>query len=419
MVSSSGWETDEPEGPEFGGRTYRVLVVPDMTALARPDPALGLRLPPLQVERALLVPPTGPERPQPCGVFDAGDAPVLLGQCFSGAPDDPSTVFPEPRAPEEALAGTHLFGGVLPGHFGHILCEGLSRLWALDHCGPVDGVVFFARPFDKTRRVARGFAALAEILGLPPVRIVTVPTRVGRLILGEQGLGAGEMMSGRPESRAYLRRRFSGVAAEGAGRRLYITRSGLAARRGRLFDEAGLEVLFEAAGYEVVRPEERPLRDQIAMLRGASHVVGADGTPFHLLGFSAAESCRAAVIMRRSAPVYDQICHSLSVFTGQPPLMLDETRAAFSGRIRGNANTLYLEPSRRAMRTALVAAGFLPAETPDWPELDETRRAAECAALAREIGTAVTQVSVPERQIIRTGTPEKAPDIEHEGVALC
>ena len=345
------------------------------------------------VPDALLVPPSGPERPQPCGVFDADGAPVPESQCFSESASVPATVFPAVAAATERLEGRWLFGGVLSGHFGHMLCEATARLWALDRLAGVQGIVFFARPFDKSRRVAKGFAPLAELMGLPPVRVVTQPSVCDDLVIPEQGFGAGDLLGARPEVRAFLRGRLADVAPDGAAR-LYITRSGQPARRGAILDEPGLEALFAAAGYHVIRPEDHDLARQVAMFRAATHVVATEGSPLHLLSFAAPEACRVAVIRRRDAPSFEQICDSLERFLGAHVLRLADFTSISAAEGSRNPNLTFFEPARPALRDALVKQGFLPDSTPDWPDLNEPARQAAVLQLQEAIGQPLRQVSV-------------------------
>ncbi|MDH2327701.1 glycosyltransferase 61 family protein [Cereibacter sp. SYSU M97828] len=352
-----------------------------------PDLPLGTRW--RIVPDALIVPPAGPERPQPCGVFDADGMPVPESLCFSESATVPATVFPPAMPATERLEGRWLFGGVLSGHFGHMLCEGTARLWALDRVD-VRGVVFFARPFDKARRVAKGFAPLAALLGLPPVRIVTQPSVCDALVLPEQGFGAGELLGARPEMRAFLRGRLTGVAPGGAAR-IYITRSGQPARRGAILDEPGLEALFAAAGYTVIRPEDHDLARQVAMFRAATHVVATEGSPLHLLSFAATGACRVAVIRRRDAPSFEHICGSLERFLGTPVLRLTGLSGISAVEGSRNPNLTFLEPARPALRDALLRHGFLPEDTPDWPDLDDAGRQTAIEDLQEAIGQPLRQ----------------------------
>ena len=358
------------------------------------DPTLPLAGRCRIVAEAVLVPPMGPERPQPCGAF-ADEGFLADSLCFGGSALVPVTCAPDPAQAVQRLDGTWLFGGVISGHFGHMLCEATGRLWALDG-QEVAGIVFFARPFDKLRQVQKAFAQLADLLGLPRVLVLDLPVRVERLLLAEQGLGSGELLNGRPELRAFLRNRLARVAPEGAVRRFYITRSGQPARRGRVLDEEGLEPLFAAAGYEVIRPEDFRLARQVAMFRAASHVVATEGSPLHLLSFAAPEGCNVAVIQRRRSPVFDQICDSLHWFLGKAPLRLTEIASVHAPKKLRNANLIYLEPSRPALRAGLVAGGFLSATTPDWPDLTPEARAAAVARLAAETEQRLRPVAVED-----------------------
>lgn len=361
------------------------------------DPTLPLAGRWQMVADAVLVPPAGPERPQVCGAFDAAGVAVPGSLCHGGSASVPVTALPAaPLPPAFRLEGTWAFGGVISGHFGHMLCEATGRLWALDEVEKVTGIVFFARPFDKARQVQRAFAQLAGLLDLPMVTVLSEPAAVARLVVAEQGLGSGELLNGRPEARAFLRDRLAAVEPDGAGRRFYITRSGQPARRGMVLDEPGLEALFAAAGYEILRPEDHPLAAQVAMFRAASHVVATEGSPLHLLSFAAPEGCQVAVIQRRRSPTFGHICDSLQAFLGAAPLRLTDITSVHAPKKARNPNLVYLEPSRPAMRAALGAAGFLPATTPDWPDLTPEACAAAVARLSAETEQRLRPVAVED-----------------------
>lgn len=357
------------------------------------DPMLSLAGRVQEVAGAFLVPPAGPERPQQCGVFADG-VPLEEGLCYGGSASDPVNRHPEPRAATRHLAGTYLFGGILSGHFGHMLCEGTGRLWALHGRADVAGVLFFARPFDKVRQCGKMFAQMAALLGLPPVTVLEAPVTVDRLILPEQGLGSGELLNGRPEARAFLRDRLARVAPDGQGRKFYITRTGQPARRGMIVGEASLEALFAAQGYEVIRPEDHKMARQVAMFRGASHVAGTEGSPFHLLAMAAQQGCKVALIQRRRSVTFGQICQHLETFIGGSVTRIDKVSGIFAPRKFRNANLIYLEPSRPAMWTALAEAGFVGGEP--WVDLTDNERRAALAWLEAETEQTLRPVAVED-----------------------
>ena len=357
------------------------------------DPMLPLAGRVTEVSGALLVPPDGPEKPQPCGVF-LGSAPLEDSLCFGGHADRAINVFPQPRPAVRHLAGRYLFGGILSGHFGHMLVEGTGRLWALHGRTDVDGIVFFARPFDKARQCGKMFAQMAAALGLPKVLVLEEPTSVDHLVLAEQGLGSGELMLGRPEARAFLRDRLAQVAPEGAGRRFYITRTGQPARRGMILGEASLETGFAQQGYEVIRPEEFKLARQVAMFRGASHVVGTEGSPFHLLAMAAQQGCKVAVIQRRRSPTFEQICQHLEVFIGGTVVRLQAISSVHAPKKARNPNLIYLEPNRPAIWADLAAAGFVGGSP--WHDMTADERRAALGRLEAEIEKPLRPMAVED-----------------------
>jgi hypothetical protein len=68
-------------------------------------------------------------------------------------------------------------------------------------------------------------------------------------------------------------------------RRLFLSRGGLRPHQ-RHVNRAELWPLLARRGFEEIRPETLPLREQVALLRGASHVVAEDGSAAHLMAFA-------------------------------------------------------------------------------------------------------------------------------------
>ena len=158
--------------------------------------------------------------------------------------------------------------------------------------------------------------------------------------------------------------------------------------------EIAVGLLFAAAGYEVIRPEDHKMRAQVAMFRGASHVVGTEGSPFHLLSMAAQDGCKVAVIQRRRSPAFGQICDHLERFIGGKVLRLDQTVSVHAGKKGRNPNLIYLEPSRPAMFAALAEAGFVTG-TP-WPEMTAEERRAALARIETELETRLRPMAVEE-----------------------
>jgi Glycosyltransferase 61 len=353
------------------------------------DLHLSLRGRVTEIPGALLVPAAVRGIPKPCGVFSDG-RPVEMSVCYGGKAGDPITVFPEPREAKRHLAGTWLFGGVLWDHFGHMLCEGTARLWALEGRRDIAGVLYFPQPADNARVCAKGFAAMAGLLGLPEVTVLEEPVTVDVLVVPEQGFGSGDLMLGRPETRSFLRNRLSRGRGGGRTRRLYLSRSGQPRRRGMILGEAGLEALFAAQGYEVVQPERMSLAAQLEMYQDASHVVGTEGSAFHLLALAGPTGCNVAVIKRRDSPLYAQICDQLETFLQTKAVRLETVLQAHAPKRFRDPNFIFLEMSRTAMWQSLQSHGFVAGEP--WAEMDEDERQTAKAWLQDGIGKRIVRV---------------------------
>jgi hypothetical protein len=251
-------------------------------------------------------------------------------------------------------------------------------------------VLFFPQPADNARVCAKGFAPFAKELDLPAVTVLEDPVTVDLLLVPEQGLGSGDLMMGRPEARAYLRDRLSRSRTEGRGRRLFLSRSGQPRRRGMILGEQALEQLFATEGYEIVHPERLGLKAQMEMYHEASHVVGTEGSAFHLLALAGQTGCNVAVIKRRDSALFGLICDQLETFLLTSVVRIDEVLQAFAPKKYRDPNFVYLELSRAAMWKNLKSRGFVTGGP--WPELDDDERGSAKAWLQEGIGKRIALV---------------------------
>lgn len=206
----------------------------------------------------------------------------------------------------KVLAGRHLYAGHLRGHFGHFLVESTARLWGIPHLGnQIDGIVYYPYGAKTSNSTAVGIAAhyreIFEILGIGgQVNVVSSPTQVETLYVPELGFGWGERYAGSAQYRAFFRNRMSDAVEAEGGKRLYISRSGLAAQRGGILGEEVIEENLARQGYEVFRPEKHSLREQMARYKAAEQIVALDGSALHLAAYLMKPGGRVGVILRRS-----------------------------------------------------------------------------------------------------------------------
>jgi capsular polysaccharide biosynthesis protein len=189
-----------------------------------------------------------------------------------------------------------------PGHFGHVITEPLSRLWAwpeLRRQWPdLKAIVSLPRAARKSPSFAVQLFAAA---GVPTQDLVAVnrPVRVDELV------GATPMASMpnyiHPDIAALWRRigdRLAERAADGERPdRIFITRPDGSLRP--CHNRAAVEDRFRAAGFTVIRPETLPLPEQVQLFRRASVVAGFGGSGMFNLMFRTRPT--TAIIVRPSS----------------------------------------------------------------------------------------------------------------------
>lgn len=230
------------------------------------------------------------------------------------------------RLPIEAhLKGTYLYGGIARDHFGHFLVESTPRLWALTAETPqIDGIVFTRLPQSPQTKLSNAaLNLLKEIAPDVPLELASVATRVDRLVLAEPGFGHGDLIAGTQEYHAFMRACFEN-ARPGPHRKVYLSRANYAGIGRCVENEPALIAHLEAAGYHIAAPERMSLPAQASLFKGATHIVGGDGSAFHFAPMVIAATTQAAIFMRRNRPeVLDLLARQMRAFCGVSPVLID------------------------------------------------------------------------------------------------
>lgn len=205
---------------------------------------------------------------------------------------------PAERSSIKYLAGPVLFAGVLKPHFGHFYAESIGRLWALEKLGDEIPLLYLYRGSDKVMnaRANNDFFRALEIRN--PIVLVHEPMQLGQLWnamdLMRPLLGEGIY----PRLRSWILSR----APDGAslfGHDLYVSRSGLKDAAGHLLGEEFIENGMQSEGYQIFRPEEHSLSEQIAAYRGARRIVLSESGSLHMMSIFADPRAKVAIIRRR------------------------------------------------------------------------------------------------------------------------
>ena len=240
----------------------------------------------------------------------------------------------------EKLPGQYIFGGYVRNHFGHFLVECLAPIWTIDHAPkPLDGIIFLPyhaasnTPQQTVDILTKHAGIWLGGLGVDlPVKVITKPTQVDCLTVGENAFGFGGKFSGSSFFRDFIRKRnilSPSHLAKSPRRKVYISRSRLGLRKAHLVGEEYLERTFEAAGYEIYWPEKNSIAEQMKMYQTASTIVAVEGSALHLPPFSCPEGCRFAIISRRSTEekILNEFGTQIEAFVGTKPFVTFDVAA--------------------------------------------------------------------------------------------
>ncbi|MCT8159465.1 glycosyltransferase family 61 protein [Pseudoruegeria sp. SHC-113] len=365
----------------------------------------ALLLPGVEVIENAVVVPWGPERKRgiarPAGVFYPDGTLCDAATCLRsfGRPTTLPTGFPDASEIAETIPGTHLFAGLAYGHFGHALCESLGRLWYLDQPNvQIAGLYFFPKAKkSRPRNALSGVLPLLKALKVrkPPMASNT-PLRFERLVVPPQGFGVHEMIAGAPEFRAFVRNRLKAGTATGAGRKIYISRSRLYSKRGRILQEQLIEERLVAEGYEIFHPQAHDITEQLATYRAADSIISTDNSALHLAAFVMPKGARVALLIRRPGDIYKDFVLQLSRFAETEPVIVDcGTNYWALEAERVSFNEVYTGVDFPAMGRALAEAGFI--KNGAWPEADARVVEDQIAGYAQGLGGPVVEVFPPAR----------------------
>lgn len=257
------------------------------------------------IPQALLAPPRAEDRAglvDRCGVFDSYDQIIPRAQTTGQFGNLTLPVDPPARDGQPYRKGTWLFAGSAYGHFGHALVFSMARLWALDQLETApDGIVFFARGGTSGGAPQGTLANLLELFSIEvPAHLIDNPEIVETLHVPTQEFSTDTRVTGSDAFRAFVRDRLcAGPIPKGANR-LYISRSGLSARKAGVFFADQLDHWMASEGYCVFHPQNHRLTEQVAAYRTADHIVAEDGSALHLAAMVARPEARFAIIATRS-----------------------------------------------------------------------------------------------------------------------
>ena len=337
---------------------------------APPDPSGGWSHEIRTLDAAVVMAPKTPQKFTPSGVIAADGTDMPEAALWHG-PKRAHEPFEMPETVAEEIPGTWVWGGTLWSYFAHFIVESSSRLWALDHIERPDGLLFVHRRQSQDEGLSRFQQAFLGALGIDlPVRVVSDSARVERLIVPGQGFGLGAISAGTPLFHDFMHARFGRDVAPEGGARLYISRSLLGPKRGKLIGEERIEEELARQGYEIFHPQKHDMRTQLARYKAATHVVAAEGSALHVFAFIGRPDQKVALIPRRRSGATKHIVSHLAHFTGSDPTVLKVLREVWQPHWSKRKRLSIGEVDMGLLQTQLLAAGFID-DGPEWAPLDQ------------------------------------------------
>ena len=326
------------------------------------------------------------------GLFDGYGRFLPEGHCwrYDHSPITMEPVPPTDMGEPERLEGRWLFGGLFYGHFGHFLCESTARLWALEHVGPITGIVFYPKQqLTHERRHYRHqlpfFAAMGLTEDKITFRVPQKPVLIEELAIPEPAFGIERMIEARPNYRSYMGATLGrDIAPEGA-EDLYISRSRLPSKRGSVLMEDVIEQRMEAAGYTVFHPQLHDITEQIAAYKAARRIVSLDASSLHLAAMLVGSETKVAIINRGPSNNIQDYVSQFTRWQGHAPTRIEAVSGFYypeGKRVKKRETHATLDLPE--VGRALVADGFLPEGT-EWSEPSAATLDAAVAAMSERL----------------------------------
>lgn len=358
---------------------------------ANTDPTL------LFIDNAIIIPPNfnaGGRATNTAGVFESDGTPIISAVSFSyGRPRHSPADF-SVHEDAQYIPGTHIFGGVFFGHFGHFITESTGRLWALDDPRVnTTSVVYIPKAGPMPANAIKTQTELLLALGITAdVKVVDGPTRIERLIVPRQEFGLQpDLISGSDRFVNFARAAAQRVQPMGP-EKVYLSRRGLGLDRGTILGEALLEQWLASEGYEIWLPHKSTKEEQVAKYRAAKKIISVDCSPLHLLAYVARPDQKIAIIKRRSMNAVNDIVAHIRSFGDSEISVIDHILANYvSEKAPRVGRSSWGEVDYRKIGDELAALGMI-SSSKNWRTLTETERDLQISSIEDGVGNSFVRV---------------------------
>jgi hypothetical protein len=176
---------------------------------------------------------------------------------------------------------TVVYGGFLFNHFGHFIVECLSRIWwYIENCGCGYKFVFISDDEDIGKSP---FTEYFLLLGLDEKDMIFLkePAQFFSVIIPDQ---TTYILDGFKEKAMLVYNAIRDSVTPSKSEYIYFTRTKLPSNS--CINEEYFENYYRAIGYEIIAPEQLPVKEQVSIMAGAKKIVCVSGSLHHHILFA-------------------------------------------------------------------------------------------------------------------------------------
>ena len=189
---------------------------------------------------------------------------------------------------------TVIFFGPFVSHWGHFLCDQISRLWYILDNPTKYKIAYCGWNWGAPNTELWGnFLEFFLLLGVREEQLINVcePTKFERIIIPDNSFipkDGGVEGYYTLEYKAIINKVISNVICNNiqVPDKVYFTRTRFAGASDKEYGEKEFETIFRSNGYEIVSPEELSLSSQIQYFQNCKYMVALSGTITHNLLFA-------------------------------------------------------------------------------------------------------------------------------------
>lgn len=234
------------------------------------------------------------------------------------------------------LNGTYVYGGILPSHFGHLLSEGIHRLYSAHH--HKHKIILLPDTEDYNLDT---FHKILKLWKIPKEKItlITNLVEIEELIVPEiySTLGGKINENYIDEIEKFID--LDLISKKNTPEKIIVSRRNFL-NQGRVCGmNAIIDILVNEQGFYELQPEKFDLYKQLSMIIGAKEIIWEEGSAIHLLELLPKLSSKMILIKRRNNySAFDKLINSRAktFFIHENTIMMNTGKAIHNSPSRFN-----------------------------------------------------------------------------------